>query len=470
MHKNWQSIVSALECGERSVEDVLASLNYGIEIEFSELGGLSGPGECPYEESDAEERLNDNAIDTLANVFGEHHASAYSVYRQMLRCTDLETIVESCSPHSWSSLVDDELDSMRESWESEDENGYFEVDGWSHCPDGTASIEQEYKTDHPCNLEQMTERVKTLFRIAGGDAHVPLDGSCHVHVSVPGVSHRTNTSDGDNSYLHCCILYELAAQAENIPRCVYDRIDNDSHWFCLDGGPNEKYTAVRFHPQGSIEFRLFGHTNSARDALQCVHIAGTAFLRGYLRYFSKQYDIEDVSEFRDKFKAAIESGEPMSSDDIAPYMPMTGVLSAMCNVYDQLDEIFSRSRLSAGHGEWVSSYQHPWLTDFDMLWNDPAQYECELRDGGIIRLRPHTTDDGLLVFIPASAGESDDVYAYGPAMNGPVIWSDTSPHSQDIMRFRNVTPSTDDGTIVSPAVNIIAGMSSCSMLNVRVTA
>ena len=449
MHKNWKPVIDRLNSGVNP-ESILEELYYGVEIEFSDAGDL-GREECPYDEDSAAESLNDQGADLLAHLFGESDNSAYRVYREMLRHSSLEDIIDSCTRHSWSTLVDNELEAMRENWECNGDSGEFrDVSGWEHCEDGTSGIVQEYKTSHPCRYAEMRTRIQRLFDEAGS-FHVPKNGSCHVHVSLPGVKHQTNTSDGDTSYLHCCILYELSQCAGLIPECVYDRIDHDSHWFELNEGPNTKYTAVRFHPQGSIEFRLFGHCNSTSEAMECVKVAGIAFLRGYARYFAKAYEIKDVREFRDAFKDAIEQRQPMLSSLIQTFMPMADILCAsVSRVYGNCEE----SAVSQGILNWVDEYRNPWQTDSELLWSAPQNYVCELRNGQRITLAYCESDGGY--FYDSSLSEEQEGYAYGPSVNGLSCWQD-SEDANDIIRFRLRTISS--ASTVSPMVDMVSAMS-----------
>lgn len=444
MHKNWKPLISSLNAGT-DPEELLNSLYYGIEIEFSDAGELAtGSTECPYTEDDAISNLNDSASEVLANIFGEHGSEAYRIYREMLRHADLETIIDSCTSQCWSDVVQDELDRMCEGWEpdSDDDGEFRDVDGWNHGPDGTSGIVVEYRTDHPCGYEEMRERVNELFALAG-DCEVPTSGSCHVHVSVPGVKHQTS---GDDSLLHCCILFELSQLVGEFPACVHRRIKASDRYFMLDNNPRDKYSAVHFHSQGSIEFRLFGHCSDAEDALKCVRIAGIAFLRGYARYFAHAYEIKDVSEFRTMFAESIRTKTPLLSSVILPFMPMSDILSAACNETGGADEPWmidvAGKYTSTAQVTIADEYRNPWHnpeTEAEMLWGNPEQYLCELRNGQRLTLR-RVEIEGTIAFVDSNANEGDSVNGYGPNIHGHRVWSsDDSP--ADIIRFRLQTVS-----------------------------
>ena len=295
-----------------AIEKVVKSLWYGIEIEFADCGDLGGgeKEECPYDDDDAENSLNNgDPVETLVNHFPCQSSDAYAIAREILDNLSLEDAIDGCTRYSWFDVVQSELDSMCDSWEPDSDNGEFrDVDGWEHCEDGTSGIVREYKTDSPINLSEMVERINDLMNEAGR-CDVPLNGSCHVHVSVPNAKHTAS----DKSYLHCCILYELSQFVPEFPRRLMDRLKSShSSYFHLDGQPNTKYTAVSFHHQGSVEFRLFGGLTDPDEIADCVRWAGMAFLRGYARFHAGNYSISNIEQFRTAFKASVLDGKAMS--------------------------------------------------------------------------------------------------------------------------------------------------------------
>jgi hypothetical protein len=307
-----ESFLRRLE--SEDIENVVKSLWYGIEIEFADCGDLGGgeKQECPYDEDDAESSLNNgDPVETLvAHLAGNSSRDSYAISREILDNLSLEDAINGCTRHSWSNVVQSELDSMCENWEPDSggDGEFRDVSGWEHCEDGTSGIVREYKTDEPINLTEMVERINDLMNEAGA-CDVPLNGSCHVHVSVPNAKHTAS----DKSYLHCCILYELSQFVPFFPRRLMDRLrSSHSSYFHLDGQPTTKYTAVSFHHQGSVEFRLFGGLTDPDHIADCVRWAGLAFLRGYARFHRGDYAINDIQTFRTAFKTAVLDGKAMS--------------------------------------------------------------------------------------------------------------------------------------------------------------
>ena len=278
-------------------------LNYGVEIEFSDAGNLFREGVAPYDEDSAEEMLNENAQDWIENHLGCGAQAA----RELLRHGSLQEFIDGFTRYSWSNMVSNEMDSLNESCESSVE-GYEDVRGWDHEEDGTRGIVQEYQS-HVGNLETTCARVSELFAESGNQRKVPLNGSCHIHVSVPGSRHEAT----DQSLLHCCLIYELSQQIDSFPAIVRERMDDIGAqvYFRLDALPTTKFSAVHIHQQGTWEFRIFGGMSELAPITTCLAIAGRAFLAGYRRFLSGEYTILDPSDFRNRFAQAMAAGVQM---------------------------------------------------------------------------------------------------------------------------------------------------------------
>jgi hypothetical protein len=378
---------------EESEDSVAASLHYGVEIEFSDCDELgSGVSSCPYTDDDAVNSLESDATQTLVNYLpGGGDRVVYDIARQILANTDLENAIETCTRFSWSSVVQAELDSMIDNWEGDDSEGFLDVDGWEHCEDGTSGIVQEYKTDGPLCLTAIIERVNDLMNTAGSPT-VPLNGSCHVHVSVPGAKHTAS----DKSLLHCCILYELSQFVPEFPTRLYKRLESSHQsYFSLDGLPTQKYSAVSFHHQGSVEFRLFGHLTDPDEINDCIRWAGLAFLRGYNRFRCGKYAVKDVAAFRTAFKTAVHAHRTMVLSDIQ-FDACTFIAEAVGTAFsDDADDGTFAQTMSEAFSQYVRRYRpidpgyewHNALVDSAMFRDAveyPEKYEFMRRDGTIV--------------------------------------------------------------------------------------
>ena len=267
------------------------------------------PDDCPYDEDSAEESLNESALYVLASRLpGGDTQQGRRIASGILDNMSLEEAIDGCTDCSWSDVVEWELESLRDSWEGDGES-FDDVDGWEHCEDGTTGIVQEYKTDSPRSLHAAVRSLHRLFDQAGDGCEVPNNGSCHVHVSIPGCEHMASA----NSRLHACILFELSQLVGEFPARLWGRINSqyEDRFFALNEQCQSKFTAVHCHSQGTWEFRLFGGMNDPDDCSSCVSIAGRAMLAGYARFRAGNYDVEDIGEFREAFKEAILSKESM---------------------------------------------------------------------------------------------------------------------------------------------------------------
>jgi len=322
---------------DKTEDELLNELLYGIEIEFSDAGDLvTDSDECPYTDSDAEEYFqdSDNAADWLIARFSPD-GETQSVRRMadaILSQISLEDFVNATTSYSWDRLIQRQLESMASNWEPENDTseGFQDVVGWIHCEDGTSGIIQEYKSSGPRSFADIKRDVQRLIASAtmnGGDPVVPLDGSNHVHVSIRGCRHAA----GDHSLLHCCILFELNQMLNEIPSNVIERYKYNDSYFRLEGTPQQKYSAVHCHHSGTWEFRLFGHCVDIDGINENIRLAGLAFLRGYKRFHERRYSSVDVYDFRMLFRKRMLDEELMSeseiynpsSADVVPVVPET---------------------------------------------------------------------------------------------------------------------------------------------------
>ena len=300
----------------------VAELRYGVEIEFSDAGNLAqecGPRYCS---DDAEQSLNDNAEDWLQS----HLGCTYQVAREMLRHGTLEDFIDGFTSWSWSSFVESECDSMNENSDYSEDTEFSDVSGWSHCEDGTSGIVREYQSDVG-NLEETVENVETLFDEAGRHCVVPLNGSCHIHVSIPGSKHSaTNESE-----LHCCLLFELSQRIGRFPQTVRDRMKTERArtYFEFNARCTSKFTTIHLHNLGTWEFRIFGHMTDPREIETCLNIAGETFLAAYRRFNRRDYAIASADEFRTMFAECMETGVPMGFNSIQREEPVVAELAGV---------------------------------------------------------------------------------------------------------------------------------------------
>ena len=325
-------------CDGTLVQDYI---RYGIEVEFSELGELQEYGYPEPTEDDAVESLEEeDRVELLVECWQRTAAVRQDLSTSQLRIVaeivvrnwggDLESLVNECTNASYSGLINDRLNALLENWEGEDT--YQEIYGWHNSQDATRGIKREYKTSFPVTMEDMQDRLSTLFHRAGSEAEVPLNGSAHVHVSFPGCRHSAT----EQSTLHCCILYELAVQLKDtvLPEELLERWKEHENYFRFSAPPGEKFSCVHMHPQGTWEFRLWGGLASVSPLLDCVEISGLAIVRGYRRFLAGNYAICCASTFRKSFAAFMQSliGYRSLEHSSIPELPNIGVNCPLFNI------------------------------------------------------------------------------------------------------------------------------------------
>lgn len=315
---------------------------FGIELEFSELGGLLVEGDSRPTEDDAEEMLCDEQwTDILIECWNRRSDVQRNIPDSSLRLIartivdnwsdGLEELVNYCTDASYQGLINDRLNTLLENWTEEE--SFADIYGWENSPDGTQGIKREFKTSHPVTLDIMKNRLRELFDEAGDEAHIPLNGSAHIHISFPNSRHAATQT----SMLHCCILYELAVllrQSVVLPVELYKRWRKHENYFRFSAPPGEKFSAVHCHPQGTWEFRLWGGMNDRMNIIECLEISGTALANGYRRFVAGDYAITDSQYFRNQFSDFMKKliTCELEESDTMPDVPDIGVKSELFHI------------------------------------------------------------------------------------------------------------------------------------------
>ena len=303
--------------------DFREDLDYGLEIEFERCDGLTTerPREC------WEELFEENLEDWLyVNVPGmTRQVASYF-------CRNMYGSVEDFIQQYTSADYNTEIERLESKNSSDD---FAEVDGWKTTEESTTGIIVEYATEDGSGFRDTIERVNTLFNDAGNFV-IPYNGSCHVHLNFRGMEHNLS----ENSALHGCILWELSQLQELFPSCLKSRFELYEHrYFCFDATAQQKMTCVRSHPQGTLEFRLWGAADDTEDVERFLEISCAAFLLGYLRFSEGRYDREifrdcDKSKlFRSQFGDSMLSGNPLEECEINPFPGCTDVWGGLLPIF-----------------------------------------------------------------------------------------------------------------------------------------
>jgi hypothetical protein len=291
-----------LACKERN------SLHYGIEMEFAKCTGLQGEVRTREE---WEEVFADNFQEWLLDAIPGMSAQTAKFFANNLY-GDVETFVDKFTPWQYTNVLDEFIEQNRS-----DEEDFADVSGWEHSEDATEGIVREYRTEEPNKFYDTLDYVSHLLDQAG-EWEIPHNGSCHVHISVPGMRHSLTEA----SALHCCILWELSQLRSLFPSCLEERFRENERYFKFDASPGTKFSCVHSHPQGSIEFRLWGAAKSVHDVEWFLKISAAAFLLGYLRFAQRRYndelghDMRAIKLFRSQFRSAILEENPLEESEI----------------------------------------------------------------------------------------------------------------------------------------------------------
>ena len=280
-------------------------LKYGIEIEFSKCPGLiNEPEDEDTIRQRAMECMADDMTETARVAINRHIINGLPCHNRDV-ANAVARIAESLA-NAASSLEDlyaaldlsNDLDDDADQYASnngmnENTDATFDdVTGWTHCDDGTPGILQEYQLDGPMYYHDAVLCVDRLFDSASlryDGHHVPVNGSCHIHISLDGVKHTV----ADDSMLHACIVWALFDMYDSFPECVQERMcsNNANRYFMPHYPPHTKFSAVHNHRLGTFEFRLFGHVNDTETVERCMQIAASAFIRGYYMFKCGQQNI-----------------------------------------------------------------------------------------------------------------------------------------------------------------------------------
>lgn len=131
-----------------------------------------------------------------------------------------------------------------------------------------------------------------------------IDGRCsfHVHAGLPGVALPEHWRWRAVAKLE--LLAYLLSQWDRLPAPVRSRLrqlawrERYASLLPIDA----KHTSVHFHPQGTIEFRLFGGIATVADALRCLELAreATTHLQLWMRRpnqgFLRDFATDSITE------------------------------------------------------------------------------------------------------------------------------------------------------------------------------
>lgn len=147
----------------------------------------------------------------------------------------------------------------------------------------------EIRTKGGLKFDETVKQGKIVFNEIGdtSDHYIDRDCSCHIHVQLND-DLAVNHYYGDGK-LHAAIMEYLVFNLDRLPKSVFDRINHGHRHIEPTISGNGKFQWIHFHPQKTIEFRLFGNIDNADDLKQCLILTSEALAYGYQLRFA-DYD------------------------------------------------------------------------------------------------------------------------------------------------------------------------------------
>jgi hypothetical protein len=123
------------------------------------------------------------------------------------------------------------------------------------------------------------------------DSEHYIDESCsaHLHLKLGEIRHFFG-----QGVLHQQIMEYIAFNLHRLPESVRDRLSGGGNRWIKPRLIDGKYTWVRFHPQGTIEFRLFGNIDNVEELKECIDFAVDALTYGYRKQKLKRRFQDDT--------------------------------------------------------------------------------------------------------------------------------------------------------------------------------
>lgn len=152
-----------------------------------------------------------------------------------------------------------------------------------------------------------TEILRDIKSSSG--AYIDTGCSAHLHVKLGDIKHYY----GDG-HLHSLVMEFFSFNVHRLPEPVRARLSGGGPRWARPNFRAEKYNWVQFHPQGTIEFRLFGNVSKASDFVQCIDLALDALAYAYRMKRRRNNKTWALTHFlaTDRFKLLTDSAENIS--------------------------------------------------------------------------------------------------------------------------------------------------------------
>lgn len=154
---------------------------------------------------------------------------------------------------------------------------------------------REIRTDKGETYDDLMTLSSEIFEaIEASNHYIDSDCSCHLHIQLGDIKHYF----GDGN-LQGAMMEYFAFNLDRLPASVKKRLEGGGNRWINPYLSHDKFRWVHFHPQGTIEFRLFGNIDNQEDLKVCIELALESLAYGYQVRFGdyeralKNIDIED---------------------------------------------------------------------------------------------------------------------------------------------------------------------------------
>lgn len=132
----------------------------------------------------------------------------------------------------------------------------------------------EFRTVGGLKYQQFIDATDAVF---GVDHTIDTRCSFHIHLSIPGVEHRYGVN------IQRAVAEFFALNVSRLPLSVQERLKHAAINSYINHltGKEQKYCFLRFHPQGTWEFRCIGNVHNEIDAQICLDFCIDALAYAY---------------------------------------------------------------------------------------------------------------------------------------------------------------------------------------------
>jgi hypothetical protein len=176
----------------------------------------------------------------------------------------------------------------------------------------------EFRTRGALTYMRFRRAAEGIYRLSHD---VDTECSFHIHLAVRGVKHQYGER------MQMALVEYLTRNISRVPESVRTRWTEDNQYISRLVSEAEKYSFIRFHPQGTWEFRCFGNVQSSADAMRCLDLAVDAMQFAYRAVSGQASLLADSMRNRSEWETAVKRSLRGSKklDDVVAERPAAQV-------------------------------------------------------------------------------------------------------------------------------------------------